>query len=258
MPLVCSHLSHLLTTPPLSQRQTTEPQTAEELSKLSGKESRLHALAVLCKLAAGARPSVGAIVTIEELHLLEGTVRAAAELNDVKQLLWTSEDSLESAREGENGYLLDEEMYNSLRNYTSVKIDKPVDKLKRAVRSMKSLALRAAKSPTNEVVAESLPEFVESGVTRWSGDIFEIEKLSELGSLVWVCEFLMARSKLIEQMEVPTANLRNWLVALNQAYLKNSYHNSMHGADVCQTLWCLIENQGHVNHTKLALSNKTK
>ena len=52
--------------------------------------------------------------------------------------------------------------------------------------------------------------------------------------------------------------LRNWLSALSNAYLQNSYHNSMHGADVCQTLWCLIENQGHVNHTKLALSNKTK
>jgi hypothetical protein len=75
---------------------------------------------------------------------------------------------------------------------------------------------------------------------------------------VWVTEYLLGRSKLVETMEVNASNLRGWLLALNGAYLKNPYHNAMHGADVCQTLWCLIENQGHVNHTKLALNNKTK
>jgi cAMP-specific phosphodiesterase 4 len=255
-------------------RATTEPTTSEELGSMTGKEARLHSLAVLRNLALSSRPGVGSIVTSDELKLLERTVAAAAELNDIKTLAGDSsgnhtapslETALASQREGEDGYLLDEEMYNSLRMYTSVKVVKPVDKLKRAVRSMKTFAMKArhgdtsdSPTPSDDIMIETLPEFVEAGVTRWSGDIFEIDKLATQGSLVWVTEYLFQKCGLVKALEVPTVALRGWLVALNGEYLANSYHNSMHGADVFQTLWCLIENQGHVNHTKLAISNKMK
>ena len=37
--------------------------------------------------------------------------------------------------------------------------------------------------------------------------------------------------------------LRNWLLALKGSYLEsNSYHNQLHGADVCQTMYCLMMN----------------
>ena len=61
---------------------------------------RLAALAILRKLAAGARPNVGAIVTINELEMLEKTVRAAAQLDKVTE---AHGHSLESAKHGEHG-----------------------------------------------------------------------------------------------------------------------------------------------------------
>ncbi len=240
---------------PILDRTETDPITREEHLELSGKESRLHALAVLRKLATMARPDVGAIVTIDELQLLEDTVRAAAELNAVTVMAQTAELSLQDAKQGENGYLLDEEMYNSLRSYMTVKIEKPADKFRRVARSVKSLASRVInKSPVHELDVERLPEYIENGVARWSFDVIEVEEVANHGALVWVAESLMKKCHLLAKLEVPANHLRCWLVALTDAYKKNSYHNSMHGADVCQTMYCLMENSS----LKMQLNNKTK
>jgi hypothetical protein len=76
-----------------------------------------------------------------------------------------------------------------------------------------------------------------------SFNVFEVEKETEVGSLVWVTEFLLQKSGLKKNLGVDSKYLRNWLFAVQEGYLEeNSYHNQLHGADVCQTLYCMIYN----------------
>ena len=77
-----------------------------------------------------------------ELKQLEETVRAAADLNDVSSVGASADagSALDNAKMGEDGYLLDDELYNSLKSYMSVQIETPKDKLK--VRGNGGLALR--------------------------------------------------------------------------------------------------------------------
>ena len=59
-----------------------------------------------------------AIVTMAELKQLEQTVRAAADLSGITTVggeVPEGELDLDDAKLGENGYLLDDELYNSLK-----------------------------------------------------------------------------------------------------------------------------------------------
>ncbi|GMH48900.1 hypothetical protein TrVE_jg8753 [Triparma verrucosa] len=242
-------------------RANTEPGTKKEKKSLTGKESRLEALAILKKASSLARPNVGAIVTIDELIKLEATVRAAAELNAIDEIDHTkrrgSMSLADMAKDSESGYLLDDELYNSLRNYMTVQVEKPKAKLQRVVKKLgmkafSSKLLAAARASGGEVAApeddgeyaiEILPEYIEKSVNRWSFNVFEVEKETEVGSLVWVTEFLLQKSGLKKNLGVDSKYLRNWLFAVQEGYLEeNSYHNQLHGADVCQTLYCMIYN----------------
>ena len=80
---------------------------------------------------------------------------------------------------------------------------------------------------------------------RHSFNVFEVEKESTNGSLVWVAEALVKKCGLEQKLKVNRVNLRGWLIGVQEGYTGESvtpYHNSMHGADVCQTVYCLIEN----------------
>ena len=136
------------------------------------------------KLIQTTRPNVGAIVTIDELELLEKTVRTAANLDNVKSFDKEGGEGLDELRKKDgdlDGTGLDDAVFNTLKAYMTVQVERPKEKFKRAVRSlggMKALVgkLKAgAAALEKEVVAEAeegldddkVPDYVEAGVDRW-------------------------------------------------------------------------------------------
>jgi hypothetical protein len=170
-------------TPAKLTRQRTVPTTKTEKKLTAGKETRLAAMAVLRKLIQTTRPNVGAIVTIDELELLEKTVRTAANLDSVKSFDKEGGGGFDALRNDRDidGSGLDDAVFNTLKAYMTVQVEKPKDKFKRAVRSlggMKALVgkLKAgAAALEKEVEAEEeeklevdkLPDYVEAGLDRW-------------------------------------------------------------------------------------------
>lgn len=85
------------------------------------------------------------------------------------------------AKDSESGYLLDDELYNSLKNYMTVQVEKPKAKLQRVVKklgmkafSSKLLAAARASSPEDgenkeeeEYALEVLPDYIVQSVDRW-------------------------------------------------------------------------------------------
>ena len=223
---------------------------------------------------------MGSIVTTDELYVIQDTLRSAADLDNLllpsksRKKGAAGDDTsglfglrLDEAKNGENGYLLDDEMYSSLRSYMTVQLEKPVDKFRRVAQSVKSLASRI-KTMTDDNrgdhdhvnLTEVVPSSFTAGVTRWSFNVFDLEDaLVEAdcnSGLVWVCETLIRKAGLMDTLNIDSKSLRCWLMAVSDSYHSdNSYHNSMHGADVCQTMYCLVENS---HGLKLALNNKTK
>ena len=97
--------------------------------------------------------------------------------------------------------------------------------------------------PEDDIEMELMPDYIDQSVTRMSFDVFEVEKESQLGALVWVTESLLEKAGLVSKLKVKRRFLRSWLVGLKGAYNEeNSYHNQLHGADVAPTTYCLMMN----------------
>jgi len=239
-------------------RQRTAPTTKSEKTLTAGKETRLAALAVLRKLIQTTRPNVGAIVTVDELELLEKTVRTAANLDHVTSFRKEGSglDDLRAQQGGADGNELDDEIYKSLKAYMTVQVEKPKERFKRAVRSLGGMtsimgklkagaAAMEREAQEEALEADEVPSYILDGVTRWSFNVFEVEKESKNGALVWVCENLVKKCGLDNKLSVNKKAQRGWLLKVQGAYGAQEdvpYHNSMHGADVCQTTYCLMEN----------------
>eukprot|EP00921_Rhytidocystis_pertsovi_P007853 GHVQ01013017.1.p1 GENE.GHVQ01013017.1~~GHVQ01013017.1.p1 ORF type:complete len:719 (+),score=52.35 GHVQ01013017.1:169-2325(+) len=74
----------------------------------------------------------------------------------------------------------------------------------------------------------------------WKFDVFKFDEQTSGGSLVGIG--LRRLSSIVPASHLP--QLTNFLKELQANYLPNPYHNRMHGADVCNTLYCLMQASG--------------
>ena len=237
------------------QRLNSQPTTAAEMDLISAsshEKMRLKSLATIRKLLSCRRDGVGAIITEEELELLESTLAISVKLSNSHILAMqnTAEKTLDCLKKSDKGYLLDDEMYNSLKSFMTVTVEQPMNML------MTEVAKRGA-SPIMSfgLAGELLPSYLTESVTRWGFDVIDVDEKTNKQALVWVCETLMSKSGLLDCLDINKSNLHCWLYQVNENYLaENPYHNSVHGADVCQSLYCLMES-GTMLHS---MSNKSK
>ena len=141
-----------------------------------------------------------------------------------------------------------------MKSYMTVQIEKPSTKLKRAVKNLGVMKKMLGKNPEGDMMKslsldeaieeDRLDDYIEDGVSKWSFHVFEADALSKHGALVWVCEALVRKSDLMSKLSINRFYLRNWLLLVRGAYKSEEsvpYHNSVHGADVCQTTFCLMD-----------------
>ncbi|PAV89934.1 hypothetical protein WR25_15247 [Diploscapter pachys] len=74
----------------------------------------------------------------------------------------------------------------------------------------------------------------------WGPDIFKIDELSKNHSLTVVTYTLLRKRGLIKAFEIPSSVLVTYLLNLEHHYRNNPYHNSIHGADVAQSMHVLL------------------
>eukprot|EP01024_Parvocaulis_polyphysoides_P020678 TRINITY_DN1972_c1_g1_i1.p2 TRINITY_DN1972_c1_g1~~TRINITY_DN1972_c1_g1_i1.p2 ORF type:complete len:382 (-),score=14.92 TRINITY_DN1972_c1_g1_i1:658-1803(-) len=90
---------------------------------------------------------------------------------------------------------------------------------------------------TSEVeVAKCLSE-----IFSWNNfDVFRLNELTQGNALVVVSMEILHRLGLVQSLKLSNIKLQSFLTDIQNSYLDNPYHNSMHAADVVQSIACLI------------------
>jgi hypothetical protein len=68
----------------------------------------------------------------------------------------------------------------------------------------------------------------------WNMDVFYIDSITNHHSLLFITFALFERYKFLDLFHIPQYKFINFIKAIEQQYLDNPYHNSMHATEV---LW---------------------
>eukprot|EP00998_Keelungia_sp_KM082_P007025 NODE_323_length_2090_cov_77.489047_g317_i0.p1 GENE.NODE_323_length_2090_cov_77.489047_g317_i0~~NODE_323_length_2090_cov_77.489047_g317_i0.p1 ORF type:complete len:653 (+),score=180.14 NODE_323_length_2090_cov_77.489047_g317_i0:69-2027(+) len=103
---------------------------------------------------------------------------------------------------------------------------------------------------------DNVPEDVMKvllNIDRWDFDVFQLQSLTNGGSLFMTTYCLLHKHGLVQHFQMDEEVLCNFLQAVESGYHANPYHNSTHAADVLQITHFIIE-QGEmcrqINMTK--------
>ncbi|KRZ43513.1 putative 3',5'-cyclic phosphodiesterase pde-4, partial [Trichinella pseudospiralis] len=77
-------------------------------------------------------------------------------------------------------------------------------------------------------------------IDRWGIDIFKMDELSHNHSLTTITFTILKNRGLLKAFNIRPARLLTYLLHLEDHYRKNSYHNSLHAADVTQTVHVML------------------
>ncbi|KRZ60793.1 putative 3',5'-cyclic phosphodiesterase pde-4 [Trichinella nativa] len=77
-------------------------------------------------------------------------------------------------------------------------------------------------------------------IDRWGIDIFKVDELSRNHSLTTITFTILKNRGLLKAFNIRPARLLTYLLHLEDHYRKNSYHNSLHAADVTQTVHVML------------------
>ncbi|KRZ08087.1 putative 3',5'-cyclic phosphodiesterase pde-4, partial [Trichinella zimbabwensis] len=77
-------------------------------------------------------------------------------------------------------------------------------------------------------------------IDRWGVDIFKMDELSHNHSLTTITFTILKNRGLLKAFNIRPARLLTYLLHLEDHYRKNSYHNSLHAADVTQTVHVML------------------
>ncbi|KRY21865.1 putative 3',5'-cyclic phosphodiesterase pde-4 [Trichinella patagoniensis] len=77
-------------------------------------------------------------------------------------------------------------------------------------------------------------------IDRWGIDIFKVDELSHNHSLTTITFTILKNRGLLKAFNIRPARLLTYLLHLEDHYRKNSYHNSLHAADVTQTVHVML------------------
>ncbi|XP_076347376.1 3',5'-cyclic-AMP phosphodiesterase 4C-like isoform X3 [Tachypleus tridentatus] len=86
---------------------------------------------------------------------------------------------------------------------------------------------------------EELGQFLEQ-VDKWGIDIFEIVGLANTRPLTAVTYTIWNDRDIMKAFDIPSKTAVNYLMTLEDHYLKVPYHNNIHAADVTQSLYVLL------------------
>jgi len=79
---------------------------------------------------------------------------------------------------------------------------------------------------------------------EWGFDIFELDRLAKIGAMPILGEAIFSELALLEALSCNKSKFRNFLVSISEMYCDVPYHNSLHGADVCQTVFYFMRKGG--------------
>ncbi|XP_032802234.1 dual specificity calcium/calmodulin-dependent 3',5'-cyclic nucleotide phosphodiesterase 1A isoform X2 [Petromyzon marinus] len=105
---------------------------------------------------------------------------------------------------------------------------------------------------TSSMVGLSYPPAVISvlkEVDKWSFDVFALHEASGEHALKFIVYELFTRYDLIARFKIPVSSVVSFVEALEAGYSKhkNPYHNSVHAADVTQTVHYLMLKTGTIH-----------
>ncbi|KAF6021717.1 PDE1C [Bugula neritina] len=110
----------------------------------------------------------------------------------------------------------------------------------RLYRRMSSCGSESAVEPPTPVAK------ILKDVDQWSFNVFDLDEHSGGNSLRYMGYELIRSQGLISKLRINGNHLDNFLTALQVGYSKysNPYHNLIHGADVAQTVYALLQISG--------------
>ncbi|MEW5314060.1 MAG: hypothetical protein WDW38_005584 [Sanguina aurantia] len=109
---------------------------------------------------------------------------------------------------------------------------------------------RCPLSPSTLAVraCEQLEELLVQASTEWQFDAWALDAASQGRPLSTLAYYLIHRAGLVQRFKLPGAQLARFLMAVEDGYQDNSYHNKRHAASVLQSLHVLLTRGELVPH----------
>eukprot|EP01137_Pigoraptor_chileana_P025221 Opistho-2@94357 len=83
------------------------------------------------------------------------------------------------------------------------------------------------------------------GIDTWEIDVFEIGQITNGRPLFYIAQAIFEKRNFIAHFNIDEQKLRRFLSAIEEGYkAANPYHNSMHAADVAQTIHFFLSQNG--------------
>jgi len=93
-------------------------------------------------------------------------------------------------------------------------------------------------------------EYLETNICNWNFDMLKFKDLTNGRHLTEFGIGIIKRFDVLKTLNVPTSITANFLKDVSEGYLPNPYHNSIHGADVANSIGYFLSNPefgGHFN-----------
>lgn len=98
-------------------------------------------------------------------------------------------------------------------------------------------------SNKNQLINDKYAQVVSelNRISEISFNVFNLSAYADNQELFFLMNHLFSLYKFDESLQMRKSEFRNYFSAVNRAYQKNPYHNSIHGCDVTQTIYFLIK-----------------
>ena len=98
-------------------------------------------------------------------------------------------------------------------------------------------------SNENQLINDKYAQVVSelNRISDLSFNVFNLSAAADNQELFFIMNHLFNLYKFDESLKINKNTFRNYFSAVNRAYRKNPYHNSIHGCDVTQTIYFLIK-----------------
>lgn len=130
--------------------------------------------------------------------------------------------------------------------------EQPSRRFKKAAMAVKTAIIMAGSFKNASFVAEHVKDdsaygfYLRENLYSWDYDPFEMDRLSSQRSISALFREIVLVSNLVNEFKLDLGKLDAFCAAMEAGYdlNRNPYHNSIHGADVLQTCFCLLSNTG--------------
>lgn len=128
----------------------------------------------------------------------------------------------------------------------------PKNRFKKAGMAVRTVIMMAGSFRNASFVAEHVTDdsaygfYLRKNLYSWDFDQFEMDMLSSQRSISAIFREIVLVSNLVNEFKIDLQKLDAFCSAIEAGYglHGNLYHNAIHGADVLQTIFCLLSNTG--------------